>query len=139
MKKVVSFYFGVLSLMLFTGCASIISGGNTEVSITSNSPDASVCIRNSVNRSVVYSGKAPLTIELKTSKAVFEPSSFILEVTDKQKNNKQQRVITANFNPWFIGNFILGGILGMGVDAVSGAVYKFDSEYYIHFEEYENN
>lgn len=139
MKKVVLFCFGVLSLMLFTGCASIISGGSTEVSITSNSPDASVCIRNSVNRSVVHTGKVPLTIKLQTSKALFEPSSFILEVTDQQKNKKQQRVITANFNYWFLGNFIFGGILGMGVDAISGAVYKFDSEYYIHFEEYENN
>ncbi len=137
MKKKVFLCGGALAAAMLTGCASIISGGKTEVAISSNAPEANIHIRHSVTGEVLHQGKNPMIVKLNTSKGLFEPAVYRLEVTDKNKN-KQTRIIQSGFNAWFIGNFIFGGILGMGIDAISGAVYKFDSEYYVHFDQYEN-
>ena len=138
MKKTIIFICGVLAVFVMTGCATIFSGSNTDVTFSTNAPDATVVVRKIPSGVVVTSGKAPLTAKLKTSKDILVPATYQYEVIDQNKK-KQSRVLETNFNPLFIGNFILGGIIGMGVDCISGACYKFDSEVYVHFSEYDNN
>ena len=38
------------------------------------------------------------------------------------------RTITPGFNFWFLGNFFIGGLMGMVIDIATGAVYDFPSE-----------
>ena len=135
MKNLFCILGGIVAFCI-TGCATIVCPTEYPVTISTNAPDAKVIIRKSNNGTVITSGKAPLIVTLKTNKGFFDPMSYQCEVIDK-KDKKQTRVIETKFNKWFIGNFILGGIIGMGIDGISGACYKFDEEFYVHFSEHE--
>ena len=136
MKKTTLAIFGVLIIMAMTGCATIVSKTEYPVTISTNAPNAHVTVRNSTNGLILANGKAPVTVTLKTSKGFFEPATYMCDVYDGKKK-KQTRVIETKFNKWFLGNFVIGGIIGMGVDGLSGACYKFDDALYIHYSEYD--
>lgn len=127
--------FAVLSAVIFSGCASICSKSQYPVTVTTNAPDADILIRNSDSGMIVQSGKSPLAVTLPASKSFFTPASYQCEV--KSKDKKQYRTLSASIDPWFFGNFILGGIIGMAIDGASGAVYKLEEAYYIHFSEFD--
>jgi hypothetical protein len=136
MRKTTLTIFGVLMVMTITGCATIVSKTEYPVTISTNAPNAHVTVRNSMNGLILANGKAPVTVTLKTSKGFFEPATYMCDVYDEKKK-KQTRVIETQFNKWFLGNFVIGGIIGMGVDGLSGACYKFDESIYIHYSEHE--
>ena len=127
----------VVATLFFSGCASIISKSNFDVSVSSNAPESTVTVRNPRSGVVISTGDAPLVVNLKSADAIFTPASYMCEVKDKATNKKQVRVINASICPWFFGNFIWGGLIGMGIDAASGAMYQLDSAVYVHFSEYE--
>lgn len=136
MKKVL-FLFSLMAIsVIATGCATIVSKTEYPVTISTNAPNANIKIRDAASGLVFAEKQAPLTVTLKTSKGFFDPAVYQCEVISEEKK-KQIRVVSADFNPWFLGNFVLGGILGMGVDGISGAVYKLDENIYIHFSEYD--
>lgn len=137
MKKIVVSLCALFAGLTMTGCASLIDGDKTSVTISTNAPDATVIVRKTQSGVVVSSGKAPHTVQLKTANDILKPATYMCDVIDPKKK-KQTRVMETNFNPLFLGNFIFGGIIGMGVDCISGACYKFDKEVYVHFSEYDN-
>ena len=124
-----------LSAVIFSGCASICSKSQYSVTVATNAPEADILIRNSDSGMIVQSGKSPLVVTLPASKSFFTPASYQCEV--KSKDKKQYRTISANIDPWFFGNFIFGGIIGMAIDGASGAAYKLEDAYYIHFSEFD--
>ena len=127
---------GIFAIVSMTGCATIVSKTEYPVTISTNAPNAQVTVRNSSTGMVLVNSKAPVTVTLKTSKGFFEPATYQCDVYDEKKK-KQTRVIETQFNKWFLGNFVIGGIIGMGVDGLSGACYKFDDALYIHYSEYD--
>ena len=136
MKKSILAIIGIFAVVSMTGCATIVSKTEYPVTISTNAPNAHVTVRNSTTGMVIVNGKAPVTVTLKTSKGFFEPATYQCDVYDEKKK-KQTRVIETQFNKWFLGNFVIGGIIGMGVDGLSGACYKFDDVLYIHYSEHE--
>jgi hypothetical protein len=42
--------------------------------------------------------------------------------------------IGANFEPWAIGNVLLGGFIGFGVDWSTGAMHEYPDAYTVHME-----
>ncbi len=137
MKKIVLSLCAIFAGLTMTGCASLIDGGKTSVTISTNAPDATVIVRKSINGLVVSSGKAPHTVQLKTANDILKPATYMCDVIDPKKK-KQTRVIETSFNPLFLGNFIFGNLIGMAIDVFSGSCYRFDKELYIHFSEYDN-
>ena len=135
MKKAIVFFCGMIAAFTLTGCATIISGSNKDVTITTNAPSATVKVRNSSGL-VMHHGNAPLTVNLKTSKGFFSSASYHIDVIAENRK-KQTRVLSAYFNAWFLGNFIFGGWPGMLVDGISGACYLLDDSLYVHFPEFE--
>ena len=134
--KFVSFVMVSLCIFIVSGCASICSKSQYPVKITTNAPDADILIRHSDSGMIIRNGKNPLAVTLPASKSFFTPASYQCEV--KCKDKKQYRTISANIDPWFFGNFIFGGIIGIAIDGASGAVYKLEDAYYIHFSEFDN-
>ena len=124
-----------LCLFLFSGCASICSKSQYPVTITTNAPEAEILIRNASSGMIMQNGKSPLVVTLPASKSFFTPATYQCEVKANEK--KQIRMINGEMDPWFLGNFIFGGIIGMAVDGASGAVYKLEDNYYIHFSEFD--
>lgn len=138
MKKMLFLLSVAAMAMLFSGCASIISKSEYTVAVTTNAPKAEVTVRNPGSGFVISSGEAPYAVNLKSSDGLFSSASYMFEIKDLETNKKQIRIINGSLCPWFFGNFFLGGIIGMGIDGATGAMYELDEAVYVHFSEYDN-
>ena len=125
----------IFAALIFCGCASIVSKNEYLVTICTNAPEATVTVRDASNGMVVGYGIAPLSLMLKTNCDVFQAVSYVCEVKSRE-GRIQVQSINANFNPWFLGNFFIGGLIGMIIDGATGAVFRLDENVYIHFNEY---
>ena len=112
-----------LSLVLLTGCASILSKSDYPVNISSQPQGADISI---VNRSgeTVFTGKTPTSINLKAGAGYFKGE--IYNVTFKKDGYTLQTAqIERGVDGWYIaGNFVFGGLLGwLIVDPATGAMW----------------
>lgn len=103
---------------LILGCASIISGTRQDVMITSSPDLATLNIKN-MNGVIVYQGQTPATVNLERN------NSYIVTVSLPGYKDSQVS-INRGFNFVFLGNLICGGVLGMIIDAVDGAIYNLE-------------
>jgi hypothetical protein len=108
-KKSVIALISVLTLIQ-PGCATIVSGKTQDVIIRSNPPGATVKIDEMV------SGTTPMVANLVRKKrhAISISKSGFQEVT---------QATTRGFNGWYLGNILLGGIIGLITDPITGAMY----------------
>jgi len=109
--------WATLILAVFAaGCASIISGTKQEVSVGSTPPGATVTFKTTGGMTV-FTGTTPASCRL--------PRSDNYLVVIKMDGYKDQEIyINRDFNGWFIGNLLCGGLIGMVVDAVDGAMWN---------------
>ena len=125
-----------ISIAVLTGCASIVSRSEYPVVITTNAHRATVVVREPSSGIVLGKGPTPFYTKLKAGAGFFESAYYLCEVID-DKNKKQVRSINSRLDSWFLGNFILGGVIGMAVDGITGAMFKLDEHVYVHFSEYD--
>lgn len=102
----------VLSIVV-AGCASIIHGSSQDVSIASDPSGATVTI-NGVER-----GQTPITQSLKRKKT--HTLTLALDGYETEELFIERKV-----SGWFWGNILFGGLIGIAIDAGTGAMYKLD-------------
>ena len=110
----------VFALLLTTGCASIVCGTRQKVAVRSNPPGAMVYVDD--EQKGTTSEEAPLTLSLKRSDPTF---SLRLELDGYKPWHTQ---IDREFDWWYAGNCIFGGIIGLVIDAADGAMWKLDTK-----------
>ena len=98
-------------LLALTACATIVDSGPWAVPINSNPPGATVS--NGGNEL----GVTPCTVWLRADPVL----ELRLDGYDVQSVSVPER-----FNPWVIGNVVFGGLIGILIDAVSGAMFYVD-------------
>ncbi|WP_395051912.1 PEGA domain-containing protein [Flavobacterium sp.] len=110
MKK--SIIFGALSLtFLLTSCATIVSGSKQTVKFTSNPSTAYVFLDDK------QVGSTPFETKLERKKSH--------NVKIKLEGYQTYEItLTRKFNAWYIGNLLFGGLIGIIVDPITGAMYK---------------
>lgn len=114
MKKILA--VTLLSAAFITaGCASIMHGTTQKVGISSSPTGASVSIDNKTY------GSTPLFADLKRG------SEHIVSI-EMPGYEKSQLTITKSVSGWVWGNIIFGGLIGLGVDAISGGLYNLSPE-----------
>lgn len=96
---------------LCSSCATVISGTHQYVDISSEPAGATVLIDGK------EAGRTPLEYQLKRS----SDHMVRLELAGYAPYEIK---IDKTFNPWVIGNVIIGGVIGIVVDSVTGAVYR---------------
>ncbi|MSR77647.1 MAG: PEGA domain-containing protein [Candidatus Omnitrophica bacterium] len=111
MKKILSWFLVTVLLAGHTGCASIVSGKQEDVTIHSEPAGAEVYVDD------LKIGTTPMIASLKRKK--HHTVKF-----KKEGYQEELRTTGRGFNWWFTGNLILGGIIGIIVDFATGAVYK---------------
>lgn len=107
-----------LSLAVVAGlcsCGTIMNGTKQDVIIASNVSGASVEINGS-NR-----GVTPLTVSLSRS----EDYTIILKADGYQDKEIRYK---SGVSAWIIGNVAFGGLIGIGVDCITGGAYTFDQD-----------
>lgn len=118
-RTMTSFVLGAACLAALsfgaTGCATILSGTSDNITIQSTPSSATYSVKTMKYENEVASGATPATINLSRKNEY--------KVTIKVSGYKEKIVpIYQEFNGWAICN--LGGILGWGIDYLTGAIYK---------------
>ena len=116
MKKII--YTMSLSLILLvSGCASIITGTDQNLTFNSEPDGATVTVAGKVV------GKTPLSVQIdkgKNQSLTFEKEGYKTHTTQ----------LSTSLTPWFWGNIVLGGLVGSTIDGVSGAINEFEPDQY---------
>jgi len=110
------------------GCASIVSKSHWPVTINSSPVGARVMIYDK-SGCVLCAGETPMTISLGSSNGFFQPARYRIELT-KPGYAPQGSFVSAHLNPWYVGNIVFGGLIGiLIVDPATGAMWKLPDTY----------
>ena len=96
---------------LLTGCATIIDGTDQRVSFSSNPTQAEVIVDGQII------GKTPLTKDLS------KKSEHSVKL-NLHGYHPYEVTLTKKVNSWVWGNLVFGGLIGLGVDALTGGLYE---------------
>jgi len=102
-------------LLMQVGCASIISQSDQSVRVRSEPSGAAVEIGG------MRYGTTPVMAKLRRK------DRHEIKVT-KEGYYDETRLTSRGFNWWFMGNIILGGIIGIVIDFATGAVYTVEPD-----------
>lgn len=106
-----------------SGCASIVKGSSQSVAIETPPVTGASCILSSTqgNWTVITPGVAQV-----------QKSKEDIQVHCK-KDGYQDAVamIPSNFAGWTLGNLLLGGVIGVGVDAATGAINEYPHSFQV--------
>jgi hypothetical protein len=118
MRLVASFLL-VTTVCLFSGgCASILSDKNYAVAVNSSPSGCPVTITNEGGEEV-HRAITPFTVVLPASAGFFDGETY------KLTSSAATTVLTSSLDPWYVGNLLFGGLVGMLiVDPATGAMWK---------------
>ena len=112
----------VCAVMLVSGCATIVNGRNADVTLQSTPANANVTVRDDQGV-VIAQTTTPGKVTLKRGKSFLNPARYTATF-EKPGYVSTETPIHPKLNPWVLGNIVLGGPIGLGVDAVSGALWR---------------
>lgn len=110
MKKTI-LYCSLVSTLLLSSCATIISGSKQNVSFTSEPSSAKIFIDE------VEVGQTPFELKLERK----SEHEVMIKLDGYQT---YQTTLTKKFNAWYFGNILIGGLIGLIVDPITGAIYN---------------
>ena len=111
----------MISAMSLSGCASIISGGHQEISI-STSPEGAKCALYRDGAQVGYINSTPGSV------TVSRKSGDLWLGCVKDNYDFANAKNASDFNGWVVGNLALGGLVGLVVDMSTGASHAYDHD-----------
>jgi len=123
MKRTLSIILVSSIALSTTSCASIITGTKDKISFTST-PEGAKVLHKGVEKCIT-----PCTAEIPRSLSkqtvIFEKEGFA---------NKEIK-LTKNFNAVSLVNILIGGVIGVGIDAATGSLTKYSpKEYAVELE-----
>lgn len=123
MKKKLSISLLIGAALSVTSCATIITGTKDKISFTST-PEGAKVMHKGVEKCTT-----PCTAEISRSLSkqtvTFEKEGF---------SNKEVK-LTKTFNAVSLVNILLGGAIGIGIDAATGSLTKYSpKEYKVELE-----
>lgn len=117
----------LFSGLILSSCATIFGHSKYPISFNSTPSGAKFTIENRNNKEI-YTGTTPDVVKLQTSAGYMKKEEYKITFT-KEGFDTRSVIITSTLNGWYIGNILLGGLIGMLiVDPVSGAMYKIAKE-----------
>ncbi len=114
------------SSLYLTGCATIISGTNQSIDVISEPDGADFKLEQlTVSGPILLKeGKTPSTVSLHR-----KDFYFLLTLTKTGYETAEIPIeVNYNGNPMVLGNLIIGGLIGVMIDAASGAQWSLDPD-----------
>jgi len=105
------------ALCALAGCASIVKGTSQSIAITTPPTTGAACILSSGQGNWTLTSPGAVTVE--------KSKDDIQVRCDKAGWQEGYGTIPSNFEGWTVGNILLGGVIGLGVDAATGAVNEY--------------
>jgi len=133
----------VAGALLCSGCATIVTKANFDLSVNSNPTGATVTVKDNDGK-VVYTGITPCSIPLKSGAGYFKSASYFFDF-EKEGYKPANQTISADIEPWYFGNliglvtpittlvFVIGGMLV--VDPLTGAMWKLEDDVFATLSE----
>lgn len=106
-----------------SGCATVIKGTSQSIVITSPPTTGANCILSSKEGNWYVT--TPGTVTVSKSK-----EDILIKCT-KPGYQDAANTIPSDFQGWTAGNIILGGLIGVGVDAATGAMNEYPNSYQV--------
>lgn len=106
-----------------SGCASVVKGHLQSIAITTPPVTGANCVLSSPLGS--WTLVSPGTVTVKRSKEDIQARCT--------KPGYQDAIATipSNFEGWTVGNLLLGGVIGVGIDAATGAINEYPHAFQI--------
>lgn len=105
-------------LVLLGACASIVEGTDQSITVSSNPTKAS-CFLERDGAQIGAVDPTPGTVQVEKN------SADITVMCSKAGYDDGSAVLVSGFEGWALGNLVFGGIVGAGVDAVTGAINSY--------------
>ncbi len=118
-----SFTLHFAFILVFSGCATVVSKTAYPVYIHTDPAKANVTITDKKGK-VVFKGVSPASLKLKSGAGYFSKAEY--QVNISSPGFKEMTVpIHFKINAWYFGNILIGGLLGMLIiDPATGAMWK---------------
>lgn len=107
-------------LPLLGGCASIVEGTDQQVTVNT-APQGAKCALSRQGEVVGVANPTPQTLTLSKSK------NDVTVVCQKAGFDETTAILDSEFESMTLGNLLFGGVVGVGVDAATGALNEYDS------------
>lgn len=111
----------LLPLFLLPACATIIKGSTQEVALTSEPPGA-ICSVERTGAQIAAVTSTPASVVLKRN------SADLTVKCAKPGFDPRAATVHASFNGVTFGNLLLGGLIGIIVDASTGANFSYPEQ-----------
>jgi uncharacterized protein YceK len=111
-------------LVLTSGCASIISGTQQNVSVDSN-PQGADC-------ALVRDGQTIGNIKTPGSTVIQRTKTDIDVKCTKEGYQATAALNKSGTEPWVFGNIVFGGLIGLAIDLAQGAQNKYDEKTFVN-------
>lgn len=113
------FVLTVVPALLLTSCASIIEGSTQEITVNSSPPGA--------NCAFMRDGQHVAEISKSPGSAVVKKTGADITVDCTKPGYQEATAIDhSDVAAATFGNIILGGLVGIIIDAVDGSIHKYD-------------
>lgn len=110
-------------LLFVAGCASIMEGGDQIVNVqTTGCEDYGAIQCTVVNDDGSSILTAPASVNVEKDK-----DALTISCQSKDGMAQGEKIVESSYEAMNAGNLLLGGIIGVGVDAATGAMWKYPS------------
>lgn len=113
----------VAALIMLSGCASIMKGSSQSINVTTPPTTGAICTLTSKEGNWQLTSPGTVTVE--------KSQEDIQARCTKAGWQDASAVIPSNFQGWTVGNLLLGGVIGLGVDAATGAIHEYPNAFQI--------
>jgi hypothetical protein len=110
-KSFIILTYTLISCMLLSSCATIVSGSKQKVKFSSTPSNATIYVDET------EVGKTPFEMKLKRNRE----HHIIIKL---EGYNTYETTLKSKFNAWYLGNILIGGVIGLVIDPITGAMFK---------------
>lgn len=113
-------FFVLVVVALLPACASITKGTDQEIAVSSN-PTGARCELKRDGGQIASVNPTPGSVKVDKSK------HDITVRCSKEGHQDGIGILRSSFEAWTVGNIVFGGLVGLAIDAGSGAINTYPS------------
>lgn len=104
-----------------SGCATVIKGSSQEIAVNTVPVDGAEC--------TLHSSEGTWRLTTPGKVKVDKTKNDITLTCEKPGYRTSTDTVVSGFEAWTLGNLVLGGIIGLGVDAATGSINEYPHSY----------
>ena len=114
----------MIGLFVFTGCATIVDGRPDTVHLMTNTGQRA--------QAQVTTRAGTQTVILPSQITAQKSCRDIIVQIEDDKHQMSMAQVSSSTNWWILGNIALGGLIGLAVDGMTGAICTYPSTAFVN-------